>query len=75
MVAHPGEGKKEIQTTKNLIRKHLDFSPEQVQIFTPTPSTWSTCAYFTEIDEEEKRVTVEKNIHQKELFKKQIIGK
>jgi radical SAM superfamily enzyme YgiQ (UPF0313 family) len=33
---------------KSFIKKHLKLTPEQVQIFTPTPSTYSSLMYYTE---------------------------
>ncbi|RWX44841.1 hypothetical protein H206_01273 [Candidatus Electrothrix aarhusensis] len=32
---------------KNFAQKELKVLPRQVQIFTPTPSTWSTLMYWT----------------------------
>ncbi|HUS50328.1 MAG TPA: DUF3362 domain-containing protein, partial [Candidatus Paceibacterota bacterium] len=40
----------------------LKLNPEQVQIFTPTPSTYSTLMYYTERDPfTGKAIYVEKN--------------
>lgn len=75
MAAHPGETQKEAGETRRFIRRELDFHPEQVQIFTPTPSTWATCAYYTGLDEEGQPVSVEKRLSQKERFKSLITGK
>lgn len=35
---------------KQVASHELHLSPEQVQIFTPTPSTWSTAMYYTGIN-------------------------
>jgi radical SAM superfamily enzyme YgiQ (UPF0313 family) len=35
---------------KRFAHDHLRLAPEQVQIFTPTPSTWSTAMYYTGLD-------------------------
>lgn len=75
IAAHPGENEKEAQNTHNFIEKYLDFSPEQVQIFTPTPSTWATCAYYTGLDEEGNKIYVEKQLSKKEKYKSIIMGK
>ena len=50
IAAHPGCGEKEMRQLKNFTAKELKLRPEQVQVFTPTPSTYSTLMYFTEQD-------------------------
>ena len=75
IAAHPGESEKEALNTHNFIEKYLDFSPEQVQIFTPTPSTWATCAYYTGLDEEGNSIYTEKQLNKKEKYKEIIMGK
>ncbi len=75
IAAHPGESEKEAVNTHNFIKKYLDFSPEQVQIFTPTPSTWATCAYYTGIDEDGNNIYIEKKLNHKEKYKEIIMGK
>jgi radical SAM superfamily enzyme YgiQ (UPF0313 family) len=35
---------------KRFATQRLRLTPEQVQVFTPTPSTWSTAMYYTGID-------------------------
>jgi uncharacterized radical SAM protein YgiQ len=50
IAAHPGCGDGEMRALKRFASRHLHLSPEQVQIFTPTPSTWSTAMYYTGID-------------------------
>lgn len=47
MAAHPGCNMSAMQRLKRFITGHLHFRPQQIQIFTPTPSTWSTCMYYT----------------------------
>ncbi len=46
-----------------------------MQIFTPAPSTWSTCAYYTGLDEEGKDIYIEKHLNRKEKYKEIIMGK
>lgn len=75
MAAHPGESEKEALNTHTFIEKYLDFSPEQVQIFTPTPSTWAACAYYTGLDEDGNNIYVEKQLNKKEKYKEIIMGK
>jgi len=50
IAAHPGCGDAEMLALKQFATRHLRLAPEQVQIFTPTPSTWSTAMYYTGID-------------------------
>lgn len=49
MSSHPGSGLKEAVTLAEHIRD-LGYMPEQVQDFYPTPSTISTCMYYTGVD-------------------------
>jgi uncharacterized radical SAM protein YgiQ len=46
MSAHPASTVQSMQKINELARK-LGFRPEQLQTFTPTPSTWSSCMYHT----------------------------
>ena len=67
MSSHPGSTLKEaIELAEYLRDNHL--SPEQVQDFYPTPSTISTCMYYTGIDPRTmKPVFVEHNPHGKAM--------
>lgn len=47
IAAHPGCTDDDMLALKRFAAKNLHLSPEQVQIFTPTPSTWSTAMYYT----------------------------
>ena len=48
--------------------RDLGYMPEQVQDFYPTPSTISTCMYYTEVDPRTmKPVYVPKNPHEKAM--------
>jgi uncharacterized radical SAM protein YgiQ len=47
IAAHPGTRLDHMQCLKHYARQALKLSPEQVQIFTPTPSTWSSLMYWT----------------------------
>ncbi len=49
MSSHPGCGLKEAVELAEYIRD-MGFTPEQVQDFYPTPSTLSTCMYYTGLD-------------------------
>ncbi len=71
IAAHPGSGNKEMLELKKYIRSELKLRPEQVQVFTPTPSTYSTLMYYTGIDPSTKeKIFVEKNLPNKERQKK-----
>ena len=50
IAAHPGCTIREMNELKAFTRNELHITPEQVQIFTPTPSTFSTLMYYTGID-------------------------
>lgn len=50
IAAHPGCTEKDMHNLKKYIKKELHINPEQVQVFTPTPSTYSTLMYYTGID-------------------------
>ncbi len=50
MAAHPGCTLTDMTALKGFTRDRLNISPEQVQIFTPTPSTYATLMYCTEQD-------------------------
>lgn len=47
MAAHPGCTQSDMEHLGRFCRNRLNTNPEQVQIFTPTPSTVSTMMYFT----------------------------
>ncbi len=49
MSSHPGSGLKEAVELAEYLRD-LGYMPEQVQDFYPTPSTLSTCMYYTGLD-------------------------
>jgi radical SAM superfamily enzyme YgiQ (UPF0313 family) len=45
--AHPGCDLEATVELAEFVRDHLQYYPEQVQNFTPTPMTISTCMYYT----------------------------
>lgn len=49
MTSHPGSGLKEAVELAEFAAE-LDFCPEQVQDFVPTPGSLATCMYYTGID-------------------------
>lgn len=76
MISHPGCDEEDIQKMKLFISNRLKVNTEQVQIFTPTPSTYSTLMYYTEVNPFGKnKIYVEKDISKKEKLKNIIISK
>lgn len=67
MSSHPGSGLKEAVELAEYLRD-LGYMPEQVQDFYPTPSTISTCMYYTGYDPRTmERVYVPTNPHEKAM--------
>ena len=67
MSSHPGSTMKEAVELAEYIRD-LGYMPEQVQDFYPTPSTLSTCMYYTGVDPRTmEKVYVPKKPHEKEM--------
>ena len=66
IAAHPGCREEDMYKLKEYTSKELKLNPEQVQIFTPIPSTYSTLMYYTESDPfTGKVIFVEKNLKKK----------
>ena len=67
MSSHPGSRMKDaIELAEHL--RDLGYMPEQVQDFYPTPSTISTCMYYTGVDPRNMQpVYVPKNPHEKAI--------
>ncbi len=55
MAAHPGCYQSDMEELGDFARSELRTNPEQVQVFTPTPSTLSTMMYHTRRDLEDTR--------------------
>ncbi len=67
MSSHPGSGLKEAIELAEFIRD-LNYRPEQVQDFIPTPGSLSTCIYYTGINPfTNEKVYVAKDIHEKKM--------
>ena len=74
MAAHPGCTRTHMTALKRFTRDRLHIAPEQVQIFTPTPSTYSTLMYCTGRDPfTDTPLFVEKNPFKKQLQKDIVI--
>ncbi len=66
IAAHPGCTEVDMKKLKDFASSELKINPEQVQIFTPTPSTYSTLMYYTEVDPfTGRKIFVEKDINKK----------
>jgi uncharacterized radical SAM protein YgiQ len=50
IAAHPGCSMEDMEAMGDFARDRFGLTPEQVQIFTPTPGTWSTVMYATGVD-------------------------
>lgn len=76
IAAHPGCREEDMYRLKEYTSKELKLNPEQVQVFTPTPSTYSTLMYYTEIDPfTGKAIYVEKNLKKKGKQKEIVVEK
>jgi uncharacterized radical SAM protein YgiQ len=63
IAAHPGCTERDMKALKHFAVHELKLIPEQVQVFTPTPSTYATLMYYTERDPfTGKRCFVEKTV-------------
>ena len=70
IAAHPGCDEKDMLDLRRFASSELRINPEQVQVFTPTPSTYSTLMYYTEMDPfTNKKLFVEKDNGKKQKQK------
>ncbi len=75
MAAYPGCTESDMAALHRFIERFLKFTPRQVQVFTPTPSTMATLFYYTRQDVFTGRpLFVETLIKKKNQQKKQITG-
>ena len=76
IAAHPGCTDKDMRALKRFASRQLQINPRQVQVFTPTPSTYSSLMYYTEIDPfTGKQLFVEKDLARKERQKSILVRK
>jgi uncharacterized radical SAM protein YgiQ len=76
IAAHPGCTEKEMGDLKHFVSQKLKLHPEQVQIFTPTPSTYSSLMYYTEMDPFTRQpIYVEKDLQRKVRQKDIVVQK
>jgi radical SAM superfamily enzyme YgiQ (UPF0313 family) len=75
IAAHPGCRLADMRGLRSFVKGELDINPEQVQIFTPTPSTYSTLMYYSELNPfNDEKIFVEKSYKGKVKQKKMILG-
>ena len=76
MAAHPGCTLEDMQKLRTFAVRTLRLLPEQVQIFTPSPSTYATLMYYTETDPfSGRRIFVEKSAVNKQKQKNILLRK
>lgn len=75
IAAYPGCSEREMQKLHQFASRELKLAPEQVQIFTPTPSTYASVMYYTEKDPSTGApIFVEKSLRNKEKQKEIVTG-
>jgi uncharacterized radical SAM protein YgiQ len=75
IAAHPGCTQAAMEELRAFCQRELHLLPRQVQLFTPTPCTWSTLMYWTETDPfTSAPCFVEKNEAGRERQKAVIVG-
>ncbi len=76
IAAHPGCTEQDMRNLRRFVSKKLNTLPEQIQIFTPTPSTYSSVMYHTGLDPFTRRpIFIEKNLRRKYLQKRVMAAK
>jgi uncharacterized radical SAM protein YgiQ len=76
IAAHPGCTDADMRALKAFTSRELHISPEQVQIFTPLPSTYSALMYYTSMDPfTGEKLFVEKDVGKKEKQKNIVVEK
>lgn len=75
MAAHPGCTEDDMRELSAYCRDVLRIHPEQVQVFTPTPSSYSTAMYRTSKDIRGRDVKVEKSIQKRQRQKEIVTGR
>ena len=76
IAAHPGCTESDMRRLKQFAGGVLHISPEQVQLFTPSPSTYSSLMYYTGLDPFTlKPIFVEKDPARRERQKRVVVAK
>ncbi|MBI5779686.1 MAG: YgiQ family radical SAM protein [Planctomycetes bacterium] len=73
IAAHPGCSYQDMLELRKYTRQELKITPEQAQVFTPLPSTYSALMYYTGINPfADEKIFVEKDIANKQRQKEVI---
>jgi radical SAM superfamily enzyme YgiQ (UPF0313 family) len=76
IAAHPGCTEDDMRALKSFAGRELKLNPQQVQIFTPLPSTYSALMYWTGTDPTTcRKIFVEKDTAKKQRQKAIVVGK
>jgi len=76
IAAHPGCTDADMRRLKGFASRELHISPEQVQLFTPLPSTYSALMYYTGVDPFTREpIFVEKDAGRRERQKRIVTKK
>lgn len=76
IAAHPGCTENDMHSLKTYVTKTLKTNPQQVQIFTPLPSTYSGLMYYTQTDSSTGgKIFVEKKLDKKQRQKDIVVSK
>ena len=75
MAAHPGCGNRAMEELGRFAHTELKTNPEQIQVFTPTPSTVSTLMYYTRRDYADKRNVWSEHVPQLKQKQKDIVNR
>ena len=75
IAGHPGCDGEDMRNLKDFVNNELKLQPEQVQVFTPTPSTYSTLMYYLEKNPMTNEIIfVEKSLKAKKVQKEIVVG-
>ncbi|MCQ2084554.1 MAG: YgiQ family radical SAM protein [archaeon] len=75
IAAHPGCGNRSMEELGRFAHTELKTNPEQVQIFTPTPSTVSTLMYYTRRDYHDRRNVWSEHVPQLKQKQKDLVNR
>ena len=75
IAAYPGCTDADMRHLREFVFRNLHLTPEQMQIFTPTPSTYATMMYCTGKDLDGRRIAIVKDAKKKERQKSIVLDK
>ncbi len=75
MAAHPGCTRRDMEELSAYCRRGLRTTPEQVQVFTPTPSTYSTAMWWCGFDMDGNGIPVERSVRGRQIQKEIVTGR